>query len=495
MSIMQAYPRSDFECALRLDKRTNECRGSTVPAGEFATRRDAGIRSFAGKPRFFRVTNEGELVFKRLTLFLCVALASGIFVAACGGGDDSSSGGGGGGGGSASSGKTIDVNSMNGAKGTVTFCQGKDTAGNATQWVKDFNAQNNGVTVKLLEFSTSADEQRAQFVQRQEAKSGECDVFSSDVIWTAEFASQKWLYDLTPYVNSKKAELIPATVQTATYNGKIWAMPNTTDAAFLYYRDDQITDPPTTWQAVYQAAKANDGIVYQGAPYEGLTCDFLELAFAAGGKVLSDDGKKSVINSPANVKALQFMVDGVKDGTAANGVTTYMEEESRRYWESGKATFMRNWSYAYANGEKKGTKVAGKFKVMPFPTFEGGGKAAILGGHNWVISVYTKNPGAALKFIDFTSTAEEQKLLFDKFTLSPVLASVYDDPDITKKYPWAPQEKQSVSQAKARPVSPVYPQISQAIYNNVNAALSGKVSPQDAMKTADDQINKALATF
>ena len=45
-----------------------------------------------------------------------------------------------------------------------------------------------------LEFSTSADEQRAQFVQRQEAKSGECDIFSSDVIWTAEFASQKWLY-------------------------------------------------------------------------------------------------------------------------------------------------------------------------------------------------------------------------------------------------------------------------------------------------------------
>ena len=39
------------------------------------------------------------------------------------------------------------------------------------------------------------------------------------------------------------------------------------------------------------------------------------------------------------------------------------------------------------------------------------------------------------------------------------------------------------------------PDCSQAIYNNVNAALSGKVSPQDALKTADGQINKALATF
>jgi multiple sugar transport system substrate-binding protein len=44
-------------------------------------------------------------------------------------------------------------------------------------------------------------------------------------------------------------------------------------------------------------------------------------------------------------------------------------------------------------------------------------------------------------------------------------------------------------------VSPVYPQISQAIYKNVNQALAGQTSPADALKTADDQINKALATF
>jgi trehalose/maltose transport system substrate-binding protein len=434
-------------------------------------------------------------VFKRLTLFLCVALAGGIFVAACGGGDDSSSSSGGGGGGSTSSGKVIDVNSMKGAKGNITVCQGKDTTGDITDGIKKFNAQNNGVTAKLLEFSTSADEQRSQFVQRQEAKSGECDVFSEDVIWTAEFASQKWLYDMTPYVQKRKSELIPATVATVTYGDKIWGMPHTTDAAFLYYRTDQIKDPPATWQAVYQAAKANDGIVYQGAPYEGLTCDFLELAYAAGGKVLSDDGKKSAINSPQTVKALQFMVDGVKDGTAANGVTTYMEPESERYWEAGKATFMRNWPYGYALSQKKGTKVAGKFTVTPFPPFEGGGKAGILGGHNWVISVYSKNPGASLKFIDFYSTLDWQVEKFLNYSLAPVLSAAYDDPKVQKKYAFADQLKEAVAQAKPRPVSPVYPQISQAIYNNVNAALSGKVSPQDAMKTADQQINKALATF
>ena len=332
-----------------------------------------------------------------------VILLGGVAVAACGSSDDSGGGGGSGGEstGTTKGAKVIDVNSMNGAKGDVTLCMGKDTSGDKTALVKQFNQANPDIHAKLLEFSTSADEQRAQFVQRQQAKSSECDVFYSDVIWTAEFASQKWIYDMSPYLDSKKSEIIPATLDTVHFDDKYWGVPQQTDSAFLYYRTDQVKTPPSTWQEVYQVAKQNNGIVYQGAPYEGLTCDYLELAFAAGGKVISDDGKKSEINSPQNVKALQFMVDGVKDKTAANGVTTYMEEESRRYWESGKATFMRNWPYAYSLDQKKGSKVAGKFKVMPFPTFEGGGKAAILGGHNFVISVYSKNPGAALKLTDF----------------------------------------------------------------------------------------------
>jgi multiple sugar transport system substrate-binding protein len=422
----------------------------------------------------------------------CAALA----IAGCGSDDE-------GGGGSAatqeegttSGAKVIDPASMDNAKGEITYCTGKDTSGDKTAAVKRFNDQNNGVTVKMLEFSTSADEQRAQFVQRQEAKSGECDVFYSDVVWTAEFASQKWIFDMTPYVDSRKADLIPATLDTVTFDKKIWGMPQQTDAAFLYYRTDQVDQPPATWQAVYDEAGAKDGIVYQGAPYEGLTCDFLELSYAAGGEVLSEDGTKAVIDSPENVKALQFMVDGIKSGAATRGVTTYMEEESRRYFESGKATFMRNWPYAYSLGQKKGTKVSGKFDVMPFPEFEGGGKAAILGGHNMVISVYSDNPGASLKWVDFITGEEEETIMFRDYSLAPTVAAVYDDPQVQKKYAFASDLKDAVAQARARPVSPVYPQISQAIYKNVNEALAGRTSPEDALKTAQTQMQQALETF
>jgi multiple sugar transport system substrate-binding protein len=391
--------------------------------------------------------------------------------------------------------KVIDPASMENAEGDVTYCTGKDTSGAQKFAIEEFNKANPGMNAKLLEFSTSADEQRAQFVQRQEASSGECDVFYADVIWTAEFASQKWLLDLTPYVESRQNDLIPATLESVNFDGKFWGMPQQTDAAFLYYRTDQVKEEPATWQEVYETAGQNDGIVYQGAPYEGLTCDFLELAYAAGGEVLNEDGTEAVIDSPENVAALQFMVDGVQDGVAARGVTTYMEEESRRYFESGRATFMRNWPYAYALGNAEGSKVRNKFKVMPFPEWEGGGKAGILGGHNQVISTHSENPGGSLKWIDYITGEENQKRQFLTASQSPTLKAIYDDPDVQKKYDFATELRDAISQAKARPVSPVYPQISQAIYKNVNEALAGRVSPEEALKTAQSEMQSALETF
>jgi multiple sugar transport system substrate-binding protein len=383
------------------------------------------------------------------------------------------------------------------AKGTVTYCLGKDTSGNNTAAVKAFNEKYaaQGLSAKMLEFPTSADEQRNQFVQRQQAKSSECDVFLSDVVWTAEFAQKKWLLDMTDYVNARKDEFIPSTLETINYQGVYYGVPQATDSAFMYYRDDKVSSIPQTWQELYNAAKSNGGIVYQGASYEGLTCDFLELAFAAGGKVISDDGKKSVINSPENLKALQFMVDGVKSGAATKAVTTYMEEESRRAFESGKPAFMRNWPYAYALGNQKGSKVKGKFKVAPFPAFEGGGKAGILGGHNLVISKYSKNPAGAVALIDMLSSPEIEKMYASKFSIAPTLTATYDDPAVRKALPFADELRQAVQQAKSRPVSPVYPQISQAIYKNVNEALAGQMAPEDALKNADAAITRALATF
>jgi multiple sugar transport system substrate-binding protein len=394
--------------------------------------------------------------------------------------------------------KSVDPAAMKNAKGNITYCAGKDTSGDLIEGIKNFNKKyaGQGLKATLKEFPESADEQRTQFIQRQRAKSGECDGFESDVIWTAEFASQKWLMDMTKYIDSRKSEFVPSTLESVTFDGKRWGSPRATDAGFLYYRTDAVKTPPKTWQQAYSEARTANpkGIAYQGGAYEGLTVNFLELAFAAGGKVISPDGKKSVFNSPQNVKALKFMVGGIKDGAAPKANTTYMEEPARRVFEAGKVAMMRNWPYAYAL-DQQAKAIKGKFKVEPLPSFQGGGKAGILGGHNMVISTYSKNPGATLKFIDYMTSAPVMKLNAVKYSKSPTLNATYDDAAVKKAIPFAPQLKQAVSQAQSRPVSPVYSLISEAIYKNVNAALSGSVTPEAAIKTADSQITKAIATF
>ena len=428
-------------------------------------------------------------------------LAAAVLITACGG-DDGGGGGGGGGGGSAGDeagttegAKVIDPASMQGASGTVKYCTGQDTTGERKDSIKRFEAANPNIQVELVEFPTSADEQRNQFIQRQEARSADCDVFGADVVWTAEFAQQKWLYDLTPYIESRTAEFIPSTLETLHYDDKYWGVPKDTNAGFLYYRSDQVDAPPDTWQAVYDDAKTKDGIVYQGASYEGLTVDFLELAYAAGGTVLNEDGTKATINSPENLKALEFMVNGIKDGAAQEAVVTMMEEESQRAFVAGRATYLRNWPYVYAIGQAKDSKVRDKFEVVPYPPFEGGKTAGILGGLNLVISTYAANPGGALAFVDFATNQESMNRAASQFALPPALASSYDDPGVQKALPFATELKQAVEQALPRPVTPVYTQVSQAIYKNVNAALAGQATPQEALEKAQTDMQKALETF
>jgi multiple sugar transport system substrate-binding protein len=377
------------------------------------------------------------------------------------------------------------------AKGNVTWCIGKDTTGAFSEVVSSYNQSHPGVHVKLLELPTSADQQRTQLVQREQAKSSECDVLGMDVIWTAEFAGQGWLKDVTPAIQARKSEFIPSVLNTANMNGKYWAVPFNTNAGLLYYNKKKVSQPPTTWQQVYQEAQKDGGFAYQGQQYEGLTVDFLEMLYSAGGKVLSPDGKSATIDSPQAQQVLSFMQQGMKDGAVPQANLTYMEEESRNAFQSGHVSLLRNWPYVYALAKQ--AKVP--FGVEPLPTWAGGHPASVLGGYNLGISSYSKNPGGALSFINYASSPPAQKKFFIKASLPAVVASAYKDPAVIKSQPYAPKLLQAVEHGQVRPVSPVYTQISEAIYKNVYSALSGGTSPQTALKNAQNQINAALKTF
>jgi multiple sugar transport system substrate-binding protein len=423
---------------------------------------------------------------KGLRLMAIAAAIASLAIAGCG--DDDDDGGGGGG--------APDAESVTQAKaeGDVTWCIGKDTTGAFTTVVEDFNKANPNANAKLLELPAAADEQRRLQVQRLEAESPECDVLGMDVIWTAEYAAQGWLLDVTDALNKRKDEFIPSTVETALYEDKYWAIPFNTNAGFIYWRTDEVGDqPPQDWESMYQTAQQDNGIVYQGARYEGLTVNFLELLYSAGGTVVNDDATEATADSQETRDVLEFMQKGIDDGAAPKAVTTYMEEESQRAFTSGNATFLRNWPYVYALA--KDSKIADDFAVTTFPDYGGNPGAGVLGGYDLAISAYSKNPEGALAFANFATSPEAQVIQASKASLPAVLNDVYDDPQVKKALPFASELRDAVEQAKPRPVSPVYPQISEAIYNNVFAVLQGDMSPDEAATKMNDDIQQALETF
>ena len=116
------------------------------------------------------------------------------------------------------------------AEGNVTWCIGKDTSGAFGTVIDNFNKANPNANVKLLELPEDAVEQRRLQIQRLRAKSTECDVLGMDVIWTAEYAAQGWLKDVSDYMSQNGDQFISSTVDTTKYEGKNWAVPFNSNA-------------------------------------------------------------------------------------------------------------------------------------------------------------------------------------------------------------------------------------------------------------------------
>ena len=79
--------------------------------------------------------------------------------------------------------------------------------------------------------------------------------------------------------------------------------------------------------------------------------------------------------------------------------------------------------------------------------------------------------------------------------MPPTTSAAYEDPEVVKKYAFAPDLQKAIEQGQARPVTPVYPQVTEAIYTNVHDALQGKQEPDAALTKMKSEIEKALQTF
>jgi multiple sugar transport system substrate-binding protein len=396
---------------------------------------------------------------------------------ACGGTSNSTGG----------NGQTVNINYLE-----------RDTNGVYAGLVSKFNAQNNGVHVT---YNSNAPADTGQLLSilttMLRARGSSIDVFPMDIIWPAEFGANGWtvpLDDMWPA--SDRANYLPGPLAGCTYNGKLWAAPFRTDAGLIYYRTDINKTAPTTWEDLTSmakaapASKAKFGYLWQGAQYEGLVCDFVEVLYGYGGAVLDpNDPKKVTVNSPEGVQALTQMANWV-GGISPTAVTTYKEEDSRSAWQDGDSAFMRNWPYAFALGnDPKTSKIAGNFDVHPM-LYGGSGTvgSSSLGGWQHGINAFSKNPDAAWKFVQFTISPPTQKTIAVELSLFSTLKSIYTDPDVLAKAPFFSKMQPVFQNAKPRPVSPFYPDISNAIQQSVHSALTKQVSPSAALSQLQSDL-------
>jgi multiple sugar transport system substrate-binding protein len=425
-----------------------------------------------------------------------VAVASGLalLATACGSGDNGSSSGG------SSSAGALD------GRGPITLASGKDTSGNLQNQLNAWNASHPNEKVELKELPEDADAQRQQMVQNAQAKSDTYSVLVMDVVWTSEFAANQWITPIPEDKVPDLGKLVPATVETAKYRDKLYAVPMTSDGGLLYYRNDLLTKAgisaaPKTWdemladcQKVATLPEAKGMGCYSGQfeKYEGLTVNFSEAVNSAGGQVVDKDGKPNV-NTPEAKAGLEELVNGFKTGAIPKAAITYKEEESRRAFQDGKLLFLRNWPYVYALASKTdgSSKVAGKFGVAPLPGKTGPGVSS-LGGHDYAISSFAKNKATAIDFINFMASEARQKANIEKTSQAPTWASLYDDPTLNKQFPYLAPLKASIQNAQPRPKVVKYGDVTAAIQQAAYDALNGTVAPDKALSDLQTKLQSLI---
>jgi multiple sugar transport system substrate-binding protein len=403
--------------------------------------------------------------------------------------------------GCAAAGAAPQIASLSGI-GPITFATGKVDTGYLPRLLAEWNAAHPGQRVTLIQLPDDADDQHAQMVANLQAGSGSCDVLSLDVIWTAEFASNGWIVPVSPRL-FPLSDFLPPAVATARYQGRLYAVPFTSNAGLLYYRKDILAaagrGPPRTWAQLASLARTvalrygMAGYAGQFMAYEGLTVNFAEAVQSAGGSILSPDGTTVTLDSPQARTGLSFLVSGLREGWIPRAALGYDEEASRRAFEAGRLLFLRNWPYVYGLASKPGpgNDVAGKFGVSALPGPDGPGSSS-LGGANLAISAFSRHPATALAFIRFLTGEAVQRQILVSASLPPVWTQLYDDPALKARFPYLPVLKQAILAAKPRPETANYNQLSLAISGAVHQALMQKDSVNVTISELSSELNQIV---
>jgi len=303
-------------------------------------------------------------------------------------------------------------------------------------------------------------------------------------------------------VKSWEPRFVPEIWDTVIYEGHVYAIPTYVDmATMMGYNTRMFAEaglfPPTTWDELKEIArkfKARGiaGIIIPGA---GTTNDvnILEgMIYANGGRWLSEDGKKIVINGPGAIDVMQLWADLYNEGLAPKAAieTDYYETILAFFQNQGAMALGMSWipciegevdtapgfqyrlTLAPRNAEPSGRFFPASTIMAPTTAF--------------MLTTGSEHPEAAMEWFNFVASQESQQG-WDGDPIPgrvPATKANWDSPDLLKCYPdLVPLYKRGELFEGSLPM-PAFPgliQMEVELGKATQAVLLGEMSPKEAL--------------
>lgn len=289
-----------------------------------------------------------------------------------------------------------------------------------------------------------------------------------------------------------------------TYKGKIYGLPITASLRLVAYNKDYfdkagITPPQTakdawTWDQMVEAAKkaqkasgAKYALQFERNSFDG----WLSFIYQAGGQLMTDDQKKSALNSPQVRRALEWTVKLHKDGVAAPGIIEGTEDASRLF-ASGMTTM---WMPSY-NSLIRTVSLQSKYKIGVTLMPKDAKQATVSGGTHWV-AFKGKNPKEAWDLLLYLVNPQSMELTCEEYFALPPRSDVKVNwlNEFGYASVFAEQATQVPANLVLHQVHPAYAACRDYLLLELSACVSGQKSVEDAMLAMDKIMNQALQDY
>ncbi|GJF27641.1 sugar ABC transporter substrate-binding protein [Kitasatospora sp. NE20-6] len=388
---------------------------------------------------------------------------------------------------------------------TITWWDTSDAANESSTFkvlASNFQKANPGITVTYVNVPFA--EAREKFRAAAADHKGAPDVLRADVGWTPGFAAAGYLAPLdgTPAA-ADTAAFQPELIEQATYDGKLYALPQVTDTLALMYNKELfakagISKAPTTWSELKtDAARIKQRTGAHGFAFNPQDYYAMPFLYGEDTDMVDTAEKRITVNSPAAVKG----IDTIRELLAAPGVAPL--DTSKDAYANIMQDFVEGRVASIIQGPWENANVfAGKafldnanLGIATVPAGSSGHPGAPLGGHNLVSYAGSDaaHRAAAQKFMAFMTSANAQIYTAIKNSTLPTRSDAYS-PDVTTNLGIAGFRK-VLAAGRPRPALPEYTLLYTPLGEGLDRILSGGESTRAGLDAVAAEAAKLVPGY